>query len=61
MEKDFFLMCHNAQKYNEEASIIYEDSIVMQSVFCTARERIEQEADNFTDEIGKSSIRNDAA
>ncbi|RXG70372.1 ATP-dependent helicase brm [Armadillidium vulgare] len=50
LEKDFVLMCHNAQEYNEEASVIYEDSIVMQSVFCTARERIEQEADNANDD-----------
>lgn len=52
LEKDFVLMCHNAQEYNEEASVIYEDSIVMQSVFCTARERIENEADNANDENG---------
>ncbi|RXG54165.1 ATP-dependent helicase brm [Armadillidium vulgare] len=51
LEKDFVLMCHNAQEYNEEASVIYEDSIVMQSVFCTARERIEQEADNANDDV----------
>lgn len=46
LEKDFMLMCRNAQEYNEEASVIYEDSVVLQSVFCTARERVEQETDN---------------
>lgn len=46
------LLCRNAQEYNEEASIIYEDSIVMQSVFLNARERIETEADNLPEEGG---------
>ena len=45
LENDFLLMCHNAQDYNEENSIIHEDSIVLESVFYTARERIEQEMD----------------
>ncbi|CAL4066291.1 unnamed protein product, partial [Meganyctiphanes norvegica] len=46
MEHDFMLLCRNAQEYNEEASVIYEDSIVMQSVFLNARERTEQDGDN---------------
>lgn len=50
LESDFMLLCRNAQEYNEEASIIYEDSIVMQSVFLNARERIETEADNLPEE-----------
>ena len=38
-------MCSNTQKYNEDGSLIYEDSIVLQSVFTNARERlIENEA-----------------
>ena len=45
MEKDFSLLCSNTQKYNEDGSLIYEDSIVLQSVFTNARERlIENEA-----------------
>lgn len=52
VESDFMLLCRNAQEYNEEASIIYEDSIVMQSVFLNARERIETEADNLPEEGG---------
>lgn len=36
-------LCKNAQTYNEEASLIHEDSIVLQSVFTNARQSIEQE------------------
>ena len=36
------LMCKNTQQYNEDGSLIFEDSIVLQSVFSNARERIEQ-------------------
>lgn len=36
-------LCKNAQIYNEEASLIHEDSIVLQSVFTNARERLETE------------------
>ena len=43
LEKDFILMCQNTQKYNEDGSLIYEDSIVLQSVFTSARERLEEE------------------
>ena len=35
-------MCKNTQQYNEDGSLIFEDSIVLQSVFTNARERIEQ-------------------
>ncbi|XP_061554610.1 probable global transcription activator SNF2L2 isoform X1 [Phycodurus eques] len=40
LEKDIFLLCHNAQTYNLEGSQIYEDSIVIKSVFESARLRI---------------------
>ena len=40
--QDFVLMCKNTQQYNEDGSLIFEDSIVLQSVFSNARERIEQ-------------------
>ena len=46
LEKDFILMCQNTQKYNEDGSLIYEDSIVLQSVFTSARERLEEEAED---------------
>merc|ERR1712020_767423 len=38
LEKDFMLLCSNTQKYNEDGSLIHEDSIVLQSVFTNARE-----------------------
>ncbi|XP_057675272.1 probable global transcription activator SNF2L2 [Corythoichthys intestinalis] len=40
LQKDIFLLCHNAQTYNLEGSQIYEDSIVIKSVFESARLRI---------------------
>ncbi|TNM92241.1 hypothetical protein fugu_019253 [Takifugu bimaculatus] len=40
LEKDIYLLCHNAQTYNLEGSQIYEDSIVIKSVFESARQRI---------------------
>lgn len=41
LERDFMLLCQNAQIYNEEASLIHEDSIVLQSVFSEVRQKIE--------------------
>lgn len=46
LEKDFMQLCKNAQIYNEEASLIHEDSIVLQSVFTNARQRLEAEGNN---------------
>ncbi|CAD6216374.1 GSCOCG00004529001-RA-CDS [Cotesia congregata] len=43
LEKDFMQLCKNAQIYNEEASPIHEDSIVLGSVFTNARQRLEAE------------------
>ncbi|KAI7813320.1 putative global transcription activator SNF2L2, partial [Triplophysa rosa] len=43
LEKDVMLLCHNAQIYNLEGSQIYEDSIVLQSVFKSARQKIAKE------------------
>lgn len=39
LEKDFMQLCQNAQTYNEEASLIYEDSVTLRGVFETARTR----------------------
>lgn len=36
------LLCKNAQEFNMESSSIYEDSIILQSVFTNARERLEK-------------------
>lgn len=45
LEKDFMLLCQNTQKYNEDGSLIYEDSIVLSSVFSNARQRLDAEAE----------------
>lgn len=37
--------CKNAQVYNVEGSLIYEDSIILQSVFTNARQRLDTEGD----------------
>ncbi|EEB10148.1 conserved hypothetical protein [Pediculus humanus corporis] len=52
LEKDFTQMCKNAQIYNEEPSLIHEDSIVLQSVFTNARQRLEQDAETDEDKDG---------
>ncbi|ESN95813.1 hypothetical protein HELRODRAFT_86367 [Helobdella robusta] len=44
LEADVLLLCKNAQTYNVEGSLIYEDSIVLQSVFTSARERLDRSA-----------------
>lgn len=43
LETDCILMCKNAQAYNEEASLIHEDSIVLERVFANARAKVEAE------------------
>merc|ERR1711944_247276 len=43
MARDFDLLCLNTQKYNEDGSLIHEDSIVLQSVFTNAREKLQAE------------------
>lgn len=40
LEKDFVQLCQNAQIYNEEASLIYEDSVNLQSVFFSAKQKM---------------------
>uniref|UniRef100_A0A674NIW0 SWI/SNF related BAF chromatin remodeling complex subunit ATPase 4a n=1 Tax=Takifugu rubripes TaxID=31033 RepID=A0A674NIW0_TAKRU len=42
LEKDVMLLCQNAQTFNLEGSLIYEDSIVLQSVFTSVRQKIEE-------------------
>ena len=56
LEADFMLLCKNAQIYNVEGSTIYEDSIVLQSVFTNARERLEKDGDI---ELGEQNESND--
>merc|ERR1719205_580478 len=56
LERDFMILCKNTQHYNEDGSLIFEDSIVLQSVFTNARERIEQEPDEPDDEDENSRM-----
>merc|ERR1712112_222178 len=46
LERDFMTLCKNTQHYNEDGSLIFEDSIVLQSVFTNARERPEEDEPN---------------
>ena len=43
LEKDFHLMCSNAQTYNEENSMLYKDSVTLFQVFRQSRIQIESE------------------
>merc|ERR1719499_2826414 len=56
LERDFMILCKNTQQYNEDGSLIFEDSIVLQSVFTNARERIEQEPDEADDDDDNSRM-----
>ncbi|XP_075683812.1 SWI/SNF-related matrix-associated actin-dependent regulator of chromatin subfamily A member 2 isoform X6 [Rhinoderma darwinii] len=49
LEKDVMLLCHNAQTFNLEGSQIYEDSIVLQSVFKSARQKLAKEEESEED------------
>uniref|UniRef100_A0A3B5B1X6 SWI/SNF related, matrix associated, actin dependent regulator of chromatin, subfamily a, member 2 n=1 Tax=Stegastes partitus TaxID=144197 RepID=A0A3B5B1X6_9TELE len=49
LEKDVMLLCQNAQTFNLEGSQIYEDSIVLQSVFKSARQKIAKEEESEDD------------
>ena len=46
LEADTILMCKNAQAYNEETSLIHEDSIVLERVFANARAKVEAELES---------------
>lgn len=47
MERDFIQLCENARLYNEDTSLIYEDSIELQAVFSNARVKVlEEETDD---------------
>ncbi|XP_055885494.1 probable global transcription activator SNF2L2 isoform X1 [Biomphalaria glabrata] len=43
LEADIIELCQNAQSFNMEGSVIYEDSIVLQSVCTNAREKLEKD------------------
>merc|ERR1712088_348555 len=55
MARDFDLLCLNTQKYNEDGSLIHEDSIVLQSVFTNAREKLQIEFANDQEEEDEES------
>jgi SWI/SNF-related matrix-associated actin-dependent regulator of chromatin subfamily A protein 2/4 len=55
MERDFMQLCKNAQFYNEDASLIHEDSIVLQSVFTEARKRLEATTAEEKEEVENES------
>ncbi|KAL3278288.1 hypothetical protein HHI36_013622 [Cryptolaemus montrouzieri] len=59
LERDFMLLCQNAQIYNEEASLIHEDSIVLQSVFTNAKQRLETDAESDNEDDKESSTKSD--
>ncbi|XP_065571912.1 ATP-dependent helicase brm-like [Artemia franciscana] len=40
LEKDFSLLCRNAQVYNEENSLIYADSVELYKIFTSVKEKI---------------------
>jgi len=42
LERDFNLLCKNTQNYNVEGSLIFEDSIKLQSLFSSERQRLEK-------------------
>ena len=55
MEKDFMLLCQNTQKYNQDGSLIHEDSIVLQSVFNSAREKLSLEWNDINPDLDEES------
>ncbi|XP_077981032.1 SWI/SNF-related matrix-associated actin-dependent regulator of chromatin subfamily A member 2-like [Glandiceps talaboti] len=65
LERDVMLLCKNAQTYNVEGSQIYDDSIVLQSVFTNARDILRQtdgsddddDDDNDADDLSDSESR----
>uniref|UniRef100_A0A671QZI5 Si:dkey-226m8.10 n=1 Tax=Sinocyclocheilus anshuiensis TaxID=1608454 RepID=A0A671QZI5_9TELE len=56
LEKDIMQMCHNAQTFNLEGSQIFEDSIVLKSVFESARQRIVELSEEDNDAVGSSEV-----
>ena len=55
LEAEVELMARNTQEYNVEGSLIYDDSIVLQSVFKSARTRLEAEPADESSESGEES------
>uniref|UniRef100_A0A8C4QRL6 SWI/SNF related BAF chromatin remodeling complex subunit ATPase 2 n=1 Tax=Eptatretus burgeri TaxID=7764 RepID=A0A8C4QRL6_EPTBU len=53
LERDVMLLCHNAQTFNLEGSLIYEDSKVLQAVFRAERLKAEKEIEYEDSETGE--------
>ncbi|KAM9743321.1 putative global transcription activator SNF2L2 isoform 1-T1 [Menidia menidia] len=62
LEKDVMLLCQNAQTFNLEGSQIYQDSIVLQSVFKSARQKIakDEESEEESDEEEEDDYESEA-
>lgn len=60
MERDFFTLCANAQTYNEDVSLIYEDSVRLRNVFIEIRRRYDsgQNSDD-SDDNDKDDVDSD--
>jgi hypothetical protein len=54
LQNDIELLCRNAQEYNIDGSLIFEDSIVLQSVFKSARNRLEANQSDDDDDDSES-------
>ncbi|XP_053182688.1 transcription activator BRG1-like [Scomber japonicus] len=50
LERDVMLLFQNAQTFNLEGSLIYEDSIVLQSVFTSLRQKIDTQEESMGEE-----------
>ncbi|XP_043229221.1 ATP-dependent helicase brm-like [Amphibalanus amphitrite] len=60
LEADTILMCKNAQAYNEETSLIHEDSIVLERVFANARAKVEAELEAQSEQPDNDDAEEDA-
>nr|CAB3266379.1 probable global transcription activator SNF2L2 [Phallusia mammillata] len=55
LERDFVQLCQNTQAYNVEGSLIYEDSIKLNTVFTYARETLEKNGSLSLQDEGEGS------
>uniref|UniRef100_A0AAQ4RL48 SWI/SNF related, matrix associated, actin dependent regulator of chromatin, subfamily a, member 4 n=1 Tax=Gasterosteus aculeatus aculeatus TaxID=481459 RepID=A0AAQ4RL48_GASAC len=56
LERDVMLLFQNAQTFNLEGSLIYEDSIVLQSVFTSLRQKVEKEDESDGEESEEEEL-----
>ncbi|BFZ16660.1 hypothetical protein BsWGS_19698 [Bradybaena similaris] len=60
LEADIIELCQNAQSFNMEGSVIYEDSIVLQSVCTNAKEKLEKDISKGKQEESSSESENNS-